>query len=149
MAGPEEEETDLFTPPIHRFKHITRYFRETGDWLWRSHYVKCVIVVLCDVIAVRTSCIQYICTFACALGGVPCVNVDCLLCFRPDGRIDLPVVVPKEPMSWLIGAFAMSIDHGLGVIVQPARHQSSRPFYIQVRAAVLVKQNVIMSCDKS
>lgn len=44
----------------------------------------------------------------------------------------MPSDVPKEPMSWVIGAFAMSSENGLGVVVEPTRHQSTRPFYIQV-----------------
>ena len=40
---------------------------------------------------------------------------------RPDGRIDLKRKVPKEPMSWVVGALSMSIDDGLGVVTEPAR----------------------------
>ena len=44
-----------------------------------------------------------------------------IVCFRPDGRIDQRSDVPKEPMSWVVGAFSVSTDHGLGVMPQPYR----------------------------
>ncbi|CAD5111927.1 DgyrCDS1188 [Dimorphilus gyrociliatus] len=55
---------------------------------------------------------------------------------KPDGRIDLKTNVPKEPMSWTVGAVSMSREKGLGILEMPARHQSTRPFYIQVEGPV-------------
>lgn len=55
---------------------------------------------------------------------------------KPDGRIDLKTNVPKEPMSWTIGAISMSRTKGLGILERPARHQSTRPFFIQVEGPV-------------
>ena len=40
---------------------------------------------------------------------------------KPDGRIDLKAQVPKEPMSWVLGAVAVSRDRGLGVTPVPTR----------------------------
>ncbi|KAI0217799.1 Alpha-2-macroglobulin-P [Lamellibrachia satsuma] len=79
-----------FTPLMKRMKHLTRHYEETGEWLWRSYFVK------------------------------------------PDGRIDRRTDVPKEPMSWVVGAFSISNEHGLGVMPQPYRYQATQPFYIQV-----------------
>ncbi len=75
----EKEQEDPFTPGFERFKHITRHYEETGDWLWRGQFTK------------------------------------------PDGRLDLHVPVPKEPMSWLISAFSVSRNKGLGVTRKPTR----------------------------
>jgi hypothetical protein len=33
---------------------------------------------------------------------------------RADGRIDIEVGVPKEPMSWLVSGVAVSRETGLG-----------------------------------
>ena len=41
--------------------------------------------------------------------------------YRPDGRIDLKVEVPKEPMIWVVNAFSVSREKGLGVMHKPAR----------------------------
>ncbi|KAK2182230.1 hypothetical protein NP493_362g02042 [Ridgeia piscesae] len=81
---------DEFTPLMKRMKHLTRHYEETGEWLWRSYFVK------------------------------------------PDGRIDRRTEVPKEPMSWVVGAFSVSLENGLGVMPQPYKYQATRPFYIQV-----------------
>ena len=48
-------------------------------------------------------------------------SAEVWLCFRPDGRIDRRTDVPKEPMSWVVGAFSISNEHGLGVMPQPYR----------------------------
>ncbi len=74
---------DPFSPGFHRFKHISRHFEETGEWLWEGYFTK------------------------------------------PDGRLDLRRPVPKEPMSWLISAFAVSRDKGLGITRRPTRVRDS------------------------
>ena len=75
----EKQEEDPFTPGFDRFKHISRHFEETGEWLWRGYFTK------------------------------------------PDGRLDLRVPVPKEPMSWFISAFSVSRTKGFGISRRPTR----------------------------
>ncbi|CAH1779511.1 unnamed protein product [Owenia fusiformis] len=57
---------------------------------------------------------------------------------KPNGQVELKVELPKEPMSWVVGAFSMSREKGLGVMQEPARFQATRPFYIQVEMPELV-----------
>ena len=45
---------------------------------------------------------------------------------RPDGRIDIEVSVPKEPMSWVVGAYSVSRETGLGIIKEPIRVKINR-----------------------
>lgn len=42
------------------------------------------------------------------------------------------MTVPDDPMCWTMAAFSMSQTKGLGIISQPLRHQSTRPFYVRV-----------------
>ena len=49
------------------------------------------------------------------------IHSKCICLFRPDGRIDLQVDVPKEPMSWVISAVSMSRTRGFGVVKIPTR----------------------------
>ncbi len=81
---------DPFTPGFERFKHISRHFEETGEWLWKGYFTK------------------------------------------PDGRLDLRVPVPKEPMSWFISAFSVSRDNGLGITRRPTRVRKALRFLILV-----------------
>ena len=32
----DKVEEDPFSPGFERFKHISRHFEETGEWLWRG-----------------------------------------------------------------------------------------------------------------
>lgn len=57
---------------------------------------------------------------------------------RPDGRVDFKVPVPKEPMSWLVGAVSMSREVGFWFTTFPTRHQATRFFYIQVEMPEIV-----------
>ena len=41
--------------------------------------------------------------------------------YRPDGRVDFRVPVPKEPMSWLVGAISMSRETGFWFTTIPTR----------------------------
>lgn len=41
--------------------------------------------------------------------------------FRPNGRLDIIVDVPDEPMAWILGGFAISKDLGFGIIHDPVR----------------------------
>ena len=40
---------------------------------------------------------------------------------RPNGRLDMIVNVPDEPMTWAMGGFAISKDLGFGIIHDPVR----------------------------
>ena len=50
-------------------------------------------------------------------------NVTCYF-FRPNGRIDVIVTVPDEPMTWVMSGFGISKDYGFGVLHTPSRVSS-------------------------
>ena len=41
------------------------------------------------------------------------------LCFRPNGRVDFRVPVPKYPLQWVVNGISMSRNLGLGIMRRP------------------------------
>lgn len=53
----------------------------------------------------------------------------------PNGRLDITVEVPDEPMTWVVGGFGISREKGFGMIHDHPRHEASRMFFMRSEAA--------------